>query len=92
MPLQQAVRTDHVDTYNEVPAPAWGAWRAGKARYNRECVFWIDRNDCPGCGRNTNCLHADSSEDEFGPAIICLDCVAEMHRQQDDYTRNKPGQ
>ena len=91
MALEKAARTQFVDSYSSTPAPPWGAWRAGKARYNRECVFWIDRNDCPGCGRNTNCLHADSSEDEFGPAIICLDCAAEMHRQQADHAAGNPG-
>lgn len=54
-----------------------------KAAYARTGMIWIDEGECDVCKNKITCLLVDSSEDEYGPGRICLECVNEMFQEKE---------
>ena len=48
------------------------------SEYGRTGFIWMELSPCHVCGEKSMCLNIDSSEDEYGPGIICKKCVEKM--------------
>ena len=56
-----------------------GRWDLGAASYSRKKYAWRARaTKCDGCDRERVCVKFDSSDDEYGPIVVCRGCVNEM--------------
>lgn len=49
-----------------------------EADYNRNGYMEITSAKCHVCSKVAECLCVDSSEGEYGPGAICLDCINEF--------------
>jgi hypothetical protein len=47
-----------------------------EAEYGRLKRVWLQAATCDGCGESNQCLHADASDDEYGPVVLCRRCAA----------------
>lgn len=64
---------------DDVPRNNSGAWRiSGAAKYGRDAYIWVEETRCPSCRERKLSLHTDSSDDEYGPVVLCFGCIEEV--------------
>lgn len=49
-----------------------------EAGYNRKGIITVQEDTCARCGEHAACIYVDSSEDEYGPGLICLSCATKL--------------
>ena len=72
--LSKARKTKDTCSYPNNEAPEWGAYTFDG--YYSAPYAWADMDVCMGCGEEKVCLHADSSDDEYGAVRLCSECIA----------------
>lgn len=50
------------------------------AAYNRWGYARVDHGKCTRCDGETTCLITDTSEDEYGPCVLCRPCIEELFK------------
>lgn len=60
-----------------------------EAEYSRRGEIWIENDMCDVCLKDKNCLLIDSSQDEYGPGAICLECINKAFKDEEKIKRKK---
>jgi hypothetical protein len=52
--------------------------------YGRTGTIRVERRECEACKETKRCLVVDSSEGEYHPGVLCLDCIEDAFKGGED--------